>query len=55
MSTKLAVGIGMMLGSIIGGYAPALFGVDLFSFTAIITSTIGSLIGIFVGYKLSNE
>ncbi|MDP3988140.1 MAG: hypothetical protein Q8P80_03270 [Candidatus Levybacteria bacterium] len=53
MSLKTAVWLGMFIGSIIGGYVPMLFGVGLLSFTAIITSTIGGIIGVLVAYKLT--
>jgi hypothetical protein len=45
--------IGMILGSIAGGYIPVMFGVDLFSFTSIIGNAIGGLIGIWIAYKLT--
>lgn len=47
------VWIGLFLGSVVGGYVPMLWGADLFSFSSIICSSVGSLIGIYVGYRLS--
>jgi len=44
----------MFLGSIIGGYLTTLFGVNLFSYTSVLFSGIGGVIGLWVGYKLSN-
>lgn len=52
MSTKTAVWIGMIIGSIVGGYIPMLFGADMLSFTAVLTSSIGAILGVIVGYKL---
>ena len=45
---------GMIVGSIIGGYLPVLFGLSALSYTTILTSGLGGLIGIWLGYKLSN-
>lgn len=52
MGTKTLVTIGMIVGSIIGGYLPMLFGISAFSYTAVLTSGIGSIIGIWIGYKI---
>jgi len=32
---------------------PSLFGIGMFSITCVITSTIGGLIGVYFGYKIS--
>ncbi len=53
MPAKILVFLGMTVGSIIGGYLPALFGVSLLSYTSITTSTVGGLLGIWVVFKLS--
>ena len=52
MSKKSLVIIGMIIGSAVGGYLPAFFGVDIFSYTSILTSGIGALLGIWIGYSL---
>lgn len=49
-----AVMIGMMIGSIIGGYIPLLWGDSAFSMTAVFTSAIGGFLGIFISYKISS-
>ena len=54
MSPKFFVFLGMTVGSIIGGYIPTLFGVGLFSFTSVLTSGLGAMVGIWIGYQLSN-
>ncbi len=54
MCQKTLIFWGMTIGSIIGGYVPALFGVSLFSFTSILTSGVGAAVGVWVGYKLGN-
>jgi hypothetical protein len=53
MSTKTIIMIGVIIGSTIGGYIPALFGASIFSLASVIGSTIGGLIGIYVGYQIS--
>lgn len=55
MNSKFLILLGMTIGSIIGGSLPVLFGVDAISYTSIITSSIGAIIGIIVGYKLSSD
>lgn len=54
MSSKTIVMLGMTIGSIIGGYIPVLFGVDLFSVTSILGNFIGGALGIFLAYKLTS-
>ena len=39
--------------STVGGFVPALWGADLLSFSAILFSGIGALVGLFVAYKLA--
>ncbi len=41
------------IGGGIGAYLPSLFGADGFSIWAIIGSTVGGLLGIYVAYKIS--
>ncbi len=54
MSAKALVMFGMIIGSIIGGFIPSIFGVGIFSYWSAITSAIGALLGIWLGYKISN-
>lgn len=53
MPSKFLILVGMTAGSIVGGYLPVLFGVDMFSYFSVLTSGIGALLGIYIGYKLS--
>lgn len=55
MSDKNLVMLGMIVGSIIGGYTPVLFGISAFSFTSVITSAVGGLIGVFIAYKFTDH
>jgi uncharacterized membrane protein YeaQ/YmgE (transglycosylase-associated protein family) len=53
MSMKTNVSIGVIVGSIIGGYVPSLWGAGMFSYWGLFTSTVGGLLGVYLGYKLS--
>jgi len=55
MSTKMFVWLGVVIGSVIGGYVPTLFGHSFLSLSAILGNGIGSVIGIFVGLKIGNN
>ncbi len=50
---KFIIGIGMFVGSTIGSYIPVLWGGSLLSFTSILFSVIGGLVGIWLGYRVS--
>lgn len=52
MSRKKLIMIGMIAGSIVGGYLPALFGLDEFM-VSLLGSFIGGIIGVWIGYKFS--
>jgi hypothetical protein len=51
MSKKKFIMIGMIIGSIAGGYAPIPFGADSIA-ASLIGSAIGGLLGIWGAYKL---
>lgn len=50
---KSAIWIGMIVGSSIGGFIPTLWGDNFISFTSVILTAVGGLIGIYLGFKLS--
>jgi hypothetical protein len=52
MSRKKLIMLGMVVGSIAGGYLPALFGFDGLM-VSLLGSFIGGIIGVWVGYKFS--
>ena len=54
MSKKRAIWIFMGIGSVVGGYIPALWGADMFSFSSIIFSTIGGFLGIYLGFTIGD-
>jgi hypothetical protein len=43
----------MIVGGFIGSYAPLLWGASTFSFTSIALGGVGSIIGIYMGFKIS--
>ncbi len=52
MSSKTLMYIGVTVGSVIGGYLPALWGVGVFSVTSVLFSTLGGIIGLVITYRL---
>ena len=55
MNSKTVVWIGALIGSTIASFIPILWGDSVFSFSSIILGSIGAIIGIYFGYKLSNK
>ena len=52
---KTLIWAGIFVGSIIGSYVPTLWGADIFSFQSVVGSTIGSILGVWLGYKIAKE
>jgi hypothetical protein len=50
MSRKKMIMLGMVVGSIAGGYLPAMFGLDGFM-VSLLGSIIDGIIGMWIGYK----
>lgn len=55
MSRASLVMLGMIVGSIIGGYLPVFFGVSLLSFSSIIGNALGGVVGVVVALKLTDD
>jgi uncharacterized membrane protein YeaQ/YmgE (transglycosylase-associated protein family) len=51
----LAVTVGMISGSVVGGYVPTLLGADSFSFTSLFASGAGAVLGIWLAFKLTRS
>ena len=51
MSRKVLIWIGLTIGSAVGGYLPTVWGGDLISFSSVILSAIGGIVGIWLGYR----
>lgn len=54
MSTKSATWIGIAVGSTVGGALPALWGGSMFGFQSLFLSAAGAILGIYIGFKLTN-
>lgn len=53
---KLLIGLGAFIGGIAGAYIPSIWGdTDFLSIWSIIFGTIGSIVGIFLGYALARR
>lgn len=53
MSMKTFVWGGYAIGSTIGGFIPSFWDTSIFSFSGLIFSTVGGMLGIYIGYKLA--
>jgi len=53
MSSKTLIFLGLFTGYLVGGYIPVLFGDSMFSYLSVITSALGAILGVWVGYKIS--
>lgn len=51
MERKTLIWIGLFVGSTVGGFVPSLWGAGLLSFSAVITTAIGGILGIWFGLK----
>jgi len=54
MESKGLIWLGLFVGSTAGSFIPKLWGAGQFSISSLITSAIGALIGLWVGFKLTN-
>jgi uncharacterized membrane protein YeaQ/YmgE (transglycosylase-associated protein family) len=55
MERKTLIRIGVIVGSVAGGYIPALWGADFLSLSSIVFSALGAFLGIYVGFKLGSD
>ncbi|MEI6238531.1 MAG: hypothetical protein WCP15_03295 [bacterium] len=53
MSAKSLIWGGVLIGSAVGGAIPMLWGEGEISFSSLILSSVGALVGIYLGYRLS--
>jgi hypothetical protein len=53
MPTKFIIFVAMTVGSLIGGYLPVLFGADIISYSSVLFSGVGGILGVIIGYKIS--
>jgi hypothetical protein len=45
--------IGMFIGSMIGGLVPALWGDGMLSYSSVLVSGVGGVLGLWIGFKMS--
>lgn len=55
MNAKPYIWIGLTIGGYLGSYVPTWFGADLLSGWSIFGSLVGSLLGVWVGYKVAER
>lgn len=53
MNKTALFSLGALIGGVIGGYIPSLWGADLLSGWGILLSTLGGFAGVWVTYRLS--
>jgi hypothetical protein len=54
MSQKKMIMLGMVIGSIAGGYLPAFFGAGELSMTSLLAGLAGGIAGIWIAYKFTS-
>jgi hypothetical protein len=54
MNSKFLIYLGLFIGSTVGGYIPVLWGGSMLSMSSILLSAAGGILGIYVGFKLSD-
>ena len=50
---RARIWFGVLMGSIIGGFIPDLWGAELFSYSSVLLSGVGGLAGLWLGYRMS--
>jgi hypothetical protein len=53
MSAKALIMIGVIVGSALGGYVPALWGAGGLSMASVVAGAVGGILGIWGGYRVS--
>jgi predicted MFS family arabinose efflux permease len=46
--------LGLFVGSTVGGLVPSLWGADMLSFSSVLLSGVGGVLGIWLGYRLGD-
>jgi uncharacterized membrane protein YeaQ/YmgE (transglycosylase-associated protein family) len=54
MDTHKAAMRGVMIGSLVGGLIPSLWGDNPLGVASVVCSAIGGVVGIWVGYRIAN-
>jgi len=53
MEAKSLIWIGMVVGSLVGGALPALWGGGMLSMSSLVLSSVGAIAGIWVAFRIS--
>jgi predicted MFS family arabinose efflux permease len=52
MPSRALFWVAILIGSTIGGAVPELWGADMLSFTSLLLSGIGALVGLWIAFKI---
>jgi predicted MFS family arabinose efflux permease len=52
MPSRTLVWVAILIGSTIGGVIPELWGAEMLSFTSLLLSGIGGLVGLWIAFKM---
>ena len=55
MGPKFVIYFCLSIGSVIGGYIPTLWHQGIFSWQSLLGGIIGSLVGVWIGYKINQQ
>ena len=47
--------LGLLIGSVIGGYVPSLLGASFLSIWGILGSTVGAILGLWIAYRFASD
>jgi predicted MFS family arabinose efflux permease len=54
MRSRSYIWIGIFIGSTVGGLIPELWGDDVLSYSSVLLSGVGALVGLWIGFKISD-
>ncbi len=55
MSSKSIIWLFMGVGGTVGGILPSLWGAGPFSFSSVILTAVGGILGIYAGFRVTND
>ena len=55
MNRKSLIWTGMFVGSALGSYLPLIWGGSWFSFTSVVLTAVGGILGIYLGFKIGSN